>query len=457
MACIAPEKDISFRQNLLTEREQNAQQGKVLDVLASVRMMQADIHEYGHVTPEVREQVRDEELTYVVEAIDLAHRTDYSLYMHPENGLCDVMGRSLSEMLELGQEAARSKAEKDGREYVYKRAVWNHIEGQRLNRMMADNEHNVMVSFSPFPQEAYGKYGKKTLEEDGYQPGRKLGFIYVYTKLSDTELRVTTMSVDNCDLDVVKELAERIGLSDDIGQGVNSKEASDNFQQYYRQYSLDTEQANDLPSRLLSKYDEIHERHFGVPVKAGRAIENEPSNGLEFANQNMDLVNHYLNKIENLALHNNLDIKAKEELTYSFWAAMNDRLKGWKKMANRTESKAPIVNYKSTVSAYAINAARLDSEMRTAMVGAMSRQEKPTGCGGSISGMNSDGLASSSPLDTRDNIFSDKAESKANWKWKKGVCVVEKCSTRPGETEVGPCSICKGCQSKFDAGKDPTK
>ena len=47
-------------------------------------------------------------------------------------------------------------------------------------------------------------------------------------------------------------------------------------------------------------------------------------------------------------------------------------------------------------------------------------------------------------------------ESKNNWKWKKGVCRVESCSTRPGETEVGPCDVCHDCQDKFDDGKDPT-
>lgn len=42
-------------------------------------------------------------------------------------------------------------------------------------------------------------------------------------------------------------------------------------------------------------------------------------------------------------------------------------------------------------------------------------------------------------------------------KWKKGVCRVQSCSTRPGATEVGPCSVCKSCQAKFDKGEDPTK
>lgn len=44
-----------------------------------------------------------------------------------------------------------------------------------------------------------------------------------------------------------------------------------------------------------------------------------------------------------------------------------------------------------------------------------------------------------------------------SWKWSKGMCAVKSCPTRPGQTMVGPCSICKRCQKEFDKGRDPTK
>lgn len=55
------------------------------------------------------------------------------------------------------------------------------------------------------------------------------------------------------------------------------------------------------------------------------------------------------------------------------------------------------------------------------------------------------------------NFSSMVSEGKENWKWKEGICRVDNCPTRPGKTKVGPCSVCKDCQSKFDAGQDPTK
>lgn len=51
----------------------------------------------------------------------------------------------------------------------------------------------------------------------------------------------------------------------------------------------------------------------------------------------------------------------------------------------------------------------------------------------------------------------DDPEDKSKWKWKKGVCRVESCPTRPGETKIGPCNVCEKCQEKFDAGEDPTE
>lgn len=55
------------------------------------------------------------------------------------------------------------------------------------------------------------------------------------------------------------------------------------------------------------------------------------------------------------------------------------------------------------------------------------------------------------------DLGQEDSASRSNWKWKRGVCRVEKCSTRPGKTKVGPCDVCEKCQNQFDHGVDPTK
>ncbi len=45
------------------------------------------------------------------------------------------------------------------------------------------------------------------------------------------------------------------------------------------------------------------------------------------------------------------------------------------------------------------------------------------------------------------------SEGKEKMKFKPGVCRIKSCAKK---TDVGPCSICRNCQSRFDKGDDPT-
>jgi hypothetical protein len=48
-------------------------------------------------------------------------------------------------------------------------------------------------------------------------------------------------------------------------------------------------------------------------------------------------------------------------------------------------------------------------------------------------------------------------KARKDWQWKKGVCQVKECPTRPAKTEVGPCSVCRKCQNIFDNGDKPER
>lgn len=49
-------------------------------------------------------------------------------------------------------------------------------------------------------------------------------------------------------------------------------------------------------------------------------------------------------------------------------------------------------------------------------------------------------------------VYASAKAARENWKWTTGLCIVKKCPTRPAKTEVGPCEVCRGCQSLFDKG-----
>lgn len=106
---------------------------------------------------------------------------------------------------------------------------------------------------------------------------------------------------------------------------------------------------------------------------------------------------------------------------------------------------------------YFYQAARLEAQGHTAQAQQVLEQaqyvkQTITFCGMSIS------VEKAKEMGLEVNSYGDLVQKgKESWKWKQGVCVVQSCPTRPGKTEVGPCSVCKKCQLKFDKGKDPTK
>jgi hypothetical protein len=52
-------------------------------------------------------------------------------------------------------------------------------------------------------------------------------------------------------------------------------------------------------------------------------------------------------------------------------------------------------------------------------------------------------------------LYLEAKSDRKYWKWTKGVCVVKECPTRPAKTDVGPCSVCRKCQTIFDNNNDP--
>jgi hypothetical protein len=78
------------------------------------------------------------------------------------------------------------------------------------------------------------------------------------------------------------------------------------------------------------------------------------------------------------------------------------------------------------------------------------------GCAGEVGGeKGTDGLRSGSSGAGINEARDGESESSGSWTWKKGVCRIKSCPS-PKPTDVGPCSICRGCQHKFDSGQDPT-
>lgn len=424
----------------LLERDSSAEQLKVFDELASIRILQEDLKTHGFITPESWQQVYNEELTYVAESINAPLRTEFMLKETPE-GLVDERGVLLREALQRGLWAARSASDRDNRlEFNLRRAIHDYHEGEILEEMMQrESGHNTVVSVSPFCEEAYRQHGKRTVEDFGYQPDRCLGFIRVYQKTAGNQLKVISISVDNSNLDAFRSVLWQLGV--EVPPGT----ASDDFLGQRAYLSLDEVGQETLPDKLVSEYDRLLGVMHGQEFSAGRP-KNDEVEAWGFISEQQDLIAHYFERLEALAKERPSDVNAKRRLTYSFWASLNSRMKTYE--PHRTSISQPVPT--SSAIQYAI----LEREMNQAFAAASARHEKMTGCGGSIRMGASGSLEESSPSEAMESIMDDKKES---WVWKSGVCRVDNCPTRPGKTKVGPCDVCQSCQHVFDKGGDPVK
>jgi hypothetical protein len=190
-----------------------------------------------------------------------------------------------------------------------------------------------------------------------------------------------------------------------------------------------------LPQRLVGTYDRFMSHHYnGQEFRAGRLKSAEPE-AWGFLNVQEDLSVEYFDGIEQLA-RSTLEGKElegqKHKLTLKFWAALARRLSGDAPMAGRHfENNA--VHRQATL-----------LEMEQAYNWAAENHKRLIGCGGGI-GI-SDDLSELSIENAFSSIFGNKKEP---WAWKKGTCRIKKCAS-PKPTEVGPCSVCRNCQAKFD-------
>lgn len=106
------------------------------------------------------------------------------------------------------------------------------------------------------------------------------------------------------------------------------------------------------------------------------------------------------------------------------------------------------------------SAEAMNAQMAAAMNSGVSAKRSYGGCSGTS--VNNTEADLNNSLGAQD-IFGGKLNKqddpgkKENWVWKRGVCRIEECPTRPRETEIGPCDVCHCCQRWFDRGRDPAK
>ena len=264
-----------------------------------------------------------------------------------------------------------------------------------------------MSWYSDYPIEQEKSYGKQFLTSIGFQPERKMGFLYLARRNQDGSVTLQSQSVDNSDKDAFNSAM----------------------------------QAPKSMRAMLNNYDKKISAKHNAPVYAGK-IGGYEYNAWTEMQKHRDLLDYYLTSLVALAgsrLSNNEMMVAKQKLTYGTWAALQKRLRVQQIMPQ----DAIIASSQATITVH--------NEIQLALLQSVQEGKVMIGCGGAIA------IDSDKPEQAFNNIFGGGEKNNEAWSWKNGVCRVEKCPSRPKTTMVGPCSVCKRCQRLFDDGVDPTK
>lgn len=390
------------------------------DVLASVDLYKFDLINYGHILPETKQRVCDEELTYIAEGINRPLYTEFVLQEIEGQLVYFDRGRWKPYLgtLMQGLRVAEAEALEDPRKgFMAERAAQDLKKGYNFLNLKPGES---TAWKSAYPEKEEKLYGKKLIIDLGFQPNRKMGFLYHAERRSDGSLVMRTQSVDN-----------------------SSEEA----------FSEALKNTSDIIS-MRNAYDaSLSYRNHGEYYAGRRTTETVPEeNAWTEINQHKDLLNFYFDQLEVVAQKNipreDIEIE-KKRLTYGVWAAIKERLDRGVVLGSHDN--------KPTHNELVYDTSRIHLEISQAYRLVANRGEVMPGCGGAIRGEAD--MLNAPTSDVFDSIFGGKKEngSKESWTWKKGVCRVDDCPTRPGSTKVGPCDVCVSCQHLFDHGKDPAK
>lgn len=384
----------------MSEIQIQHEQRRSFDPLASVDLYQYDLMMYGRVLPETEARVHDEELTYIAEGLNRPLYTQFKL--QEQGGELQMFDRgawvSYVSILERGKQTAEQEALVDARkQFAHERTATDLYHGYQMHKL-APGESMAWVS--PYPQDVEDRYGAAFVSSLGYQPTRKMGFLYYAEKLDSGEVVLHTQSVDN---------------SDDAAFGA----------------ALDAGQEGIVAMR--EHYDAVMTQKQGEKHYAGRKeTAFSPENAWELIHQHRDLLGYYFDELKQLANQTDLPRTeletAKKRLTYGVWAALKGRIDGTVTRLNKQRA-TPAIGYDPIA---------LGFEVQTAYQDLSAKGEVLFGCGGAIRGEAA--LLDADSKDVFEAVFSDSGSDKyGSLKFK---CQRGHTNMRPKNQLIPRCKTC---------------
>ena len=321
--------------------------GKSFDVLASVRRFQYDLGHFGEILPETQEQVCNEELSYLVEGIDRAARTEFCL---PRVGgdltyFSEGTWKPYMAMLYGGREVAHNEAAKDPRKQFLADASVNDIaHGYHMTKLQPGQQY---MWCSPYPYDVAARYGNDFVKSCGLSPERQMGFMY--------------RAICNQNGDVILE-SQTVDRSDEEAFAVAMDTA--------------TQDPNATMDELVRTYDTVLSEKQGGQFYAGRRDIEMDKNVWQQVLVQYDLIRYFLDGLEALArqpLDGDSLVQRVKTHTYGVWAAFKERLDGKAPAVEKMAGSVPV--------AYGM---LVEREVAGAFSRFAAEGRVLTGCGGSI-------------------------------------------------------------------------
>jgi hypothetical protein len=333
-----------------------------------------------------------------------------------------------------------------------------------------------LIGLSVDPKEAMARYGEKFYDDKGFRKG--LAFLQWYYRIDEHTLLAATYSVDQSDLDIWREVWGKFGglipatestntwLDHDIqcsGTIVECRSMVQKIRQCFYQergiparrqrYSVDEFMAmNQVTSDEM--FEELY-MNLAVAHETSELGENLGIfvDGLLAGGRHL---NASIRTQLSVMRHNRLvgaDIALLEQLIRY---AVTERLRtalhrlGGDGLALVSQVAAPLGVAPGHYIAASSAGNVLDGARAGRTYGGCTKSINP----GKESPEDPLGLNSDRPQDAFGGLDEGEADKK-KWQWKRGVCRINYCPTRPRQTEIGPCDVCRSCQNKFDSGLDP--
>lgn len=350
------------------------------DILANVDTLRYDLDIFGRVLPETREQVTNEQLTFLVEGIGRSAKTIFNFKR--EGGdlvyFDDGNWRSYGEMVLAGADAAEHDAKFDPRRRFL--ADWAARDYQHYLEMRRMTPGQSYSWASPYPFAEEEKFGTDFLTECGLQPERKMGLLYQAICEADGSITLETQTIDKSDPDAI---------------GAALKLSEENPAS-----SLD---------EMVDRHDSVLAAKFGDRFYAGRRGESQSDNAWHKILENEDLVKYLIDGLETIARSTQSGEPARRSTRshiYGVWALLKKRLDGAAAMPRATEREAAASgNILPVISPEILLQRQIDGARREFAASGLIL----AGCGGAISAELSQpaDLMDLSPSDALKSIFSD--------------------------------------------------